>query len=76
VQATRPVTYRLPRPGVSDCWFGCSRAYYYQLDKRLAERGEKLLIRSCAPGRSRGVTLVRFAIMEKYVLSLVEGEAE
>ena len=75
--AIRPVTYRLPKPGTTDPHWGCSRAHYYELDKRLqAERGEKLLIRSCAPGKTRGCTLVVFKVMEAYVLSLLESQGK
>ena len=30
----QPVTYRLPKPGTTDRFFGMSRAWYYAADKR------------------------------------------
>jgi hypothetical protein len=70
----QPITFRLPRQGSTDPFFGCSKAHYYVLDKRLAERGEKLLIHSCAPNKTGGVTLVVYAVMETYVRSLMEAQ--
>jgi hypothetical protein len=63
--ALRPETFRLPRPGRQDQYFGFSRSFYYNAE----DRGLLELIRVIAPGRSRGVTLVRYAD----VLSLVNA---
>jgi hypothetical protein len=70
----QPVTYRLPKPGTTDRFFGMSRAWYYAADKRLAERGERLLIHSCAPGKTRGVTLICYSVMAAHVKSLMEAQ--
>jgi hypothetical protein len=60
-----------------DQFFGCSRSFYYELDKRLqAERGEKLLLHVRAKGKKRGVTLIRFAVMEAFVRSLEAQNGE
>jgi len=70
---TRPETFRLPKPGISDPFSGFSRSFYYALDKRfLAERGEKLLIHICGQGKKRGVTLVPYRKVEAWVRSQME----
>jgi hypothetical protein len=65
--AQRPETYRLPKPGSGDPFWGFSRSFYY--------RGEELgywrLIRIAAPGKSRGVTLIPYAEIEKFVRSQI-----
>ena len=52
----RPETYRLPKPGANDPFFGITRGGYYA--------GEKLgywkLIRVLHPGKTRGTTLIPF----------------
>jgi hypothetical protein len=73
-ETIRPETYRLPKPGTSDPYWGFSRAFYYLLNRRLAERGEKLLIRCCGEGRRRGVTLVRYEVVASYVRSQMEAQ--
>jgi hypothetical protein len=69
--AIRPITFRIPKPGESDPHFGFGRGYYY--------RGEKLgywrLIRVVEPGRTRGLTLIRYAEIEAFVSKKME-EAE
>jgi hypothetical protein len=65
----RPVSFRLPKPGTSDPYWGFSRSYYY--------KGEQLgywkLIRICDEGKERGITLVPFAAVEAFVRSQMEG---
>jgi hypothetical protein len=74
--AFRPETFRLPRPGESDPFWGFSRSFYYALDKRfLAERGEKLLIHICAPGKLRGVTVIPFKAIESFVRAQMEKQS-
>jgi hypothetical protein len=72
----RPETYRLPKPGSGDPFFGCSRSHYYELDKRLRKRGEKFLIHMCDEGKSRGVTLVPYEKMAAIVREAQDGEAK
>jgi hypothetical protein len=62
---TTPETFRLPKPGQQDQHFGFTRSYYYNAE----ERGLLDLIHLKAPGRKRGITLVRYAD----VLNLVNG---
>ena len=72
----RPVTFRVPKPGRHDPYFGFSRSYYYELDKRLRKRGEKFLIHMCDEGKSRGVTLVPYEKMAAIVREAQDGEAK
>jgi hypothetical protein len=60
-----PITFRLPRVGLRDPYFGLSRAWYYgaESDGRLS------LIRLREKGKKRGATLVPTAA----VLALLEG---
>jgi hypothetical protein len=71
---TRPETFRLPKPGVSDPYFGFSRSFYYVLDKRLAERGEKLLIHIRDGGKARGVTLIPYEKVAAFVRAQMEAQ--
>jgi hypothetical protein len=66
----RPVTFRLPKPGVPDPFFGFSRAFYYDGQKR----GYWKLLRICAEGKRRGVTLIPYVAVEKFVRGQMEGE--
>jgi hypothetical protein len=59
----RPVTFRLPKPGAPDPYFGFSRATYYEGQKR----GWWKLLRICAPGKRRGTTLINFREVEAFV---------
>ena len=73
---TRPVTFRLPKPGVSDVYFGFSRSYFYSLDKLFFDEcGEGLLIHVTTEGRTRGVTLVPFDMVEQFVRCLASGQS-
>ena len=66
--AQRPETYRLPKTG-GDPFFGFGRSFYY--------RGEQLgywrLIRIRERGKLRGVTLVPYDAVAKFVRSQMEG---
>ena len=66
--AQRPETFRLPKLG-GDPFFGFGRSFYY--------RGEQLgywrLIRIRERGKLRGVTLVPFDAVAKFVRSQMEG---
>ena len=63
-----PTTFRLPKVGWRDPYFGLSRAWYYkaELDGRIA------LIRLCEKGKKRGTTL----IPSSQVLALLGGVTE
>jgi hypothetical protein len=64
-----PAFFRLPRPGQTDRFFGWSRSFYFAAEKR----GWLKLVRLCAPGRKRGITLIEYAAVEKFVRSQMEG---
>jgi hypothetical protein len=63
LEVARPLTYRLPKPGESDPYFGLSRSFYY--------KGETLgywrLIRIRDKGKDRGITLIPYADVESFV---------
>jgi hypothetical protein len=58
-----PQYFRLPKPGAADAYFGFSRSFYYSGELR----GWWKLVRICDEGRSRGVTMVPFADVLKFV---------
>jgi hypothetical protein len=64
----RPEFFRLPKAG-GDPYFGFGRSYYYE--------GEKLgywrLVRIRERGKSRGVTLVPYDSIAKFVRSQMES---
>jgi len=60
---TRPETFRLPKPGTTDQFFGFSRSFYYVGEQRRYWK----LIRICSENRERGVTLVPFDEVEAFV---------
>jgi len=60
--AIAPETFRLPTIGV-DKHFGCTRSFYYNLEKR----GLIRLIRIRDRGKLRGITLVPYDEMKKIV---------
>ena len=53
---TKPETFRLPKPGQRDPYFGLPRTAFYELEKAGAIR----LIRLRKRGYTRGVTLIPF----------------
>jgi hypothetical protein len=61
----KPEFFRLPRPGISDPFFGFSRSFFYQGEKR----GYWRLIRIRDDGKERGVTLVPYSEVLKFVRS-------
>jgi hypothetical protein len=67
--ALRPETFRLPKDGV-DPFFGLSRSFYYELEKR----GLVRLIRIRKRGRQRGVTLIPFDSVARLVREQMEAE--
>jgi hypothetical protein len=52
--STLPVTFRLPRSGERDPYFGLSRSWFYSAE----ENGRIKLIRLREKGKTRGTTLV------------------
>jgi len=68
----RPETFRLPKPGESDKFFGFSRSWYYAAEAR----GWLQLIRFIEPGRRRGVTLVPFRKVQELVRSQMEAQQD
>jgi len=68
--ATRPEFYRLPRPGVSDAYFGFSRSFYYQLEAR----GLLKLVRIRDEGKLRGVTLIEYSKVAALVRAQMEAQ--
>jgi len=71
ILAQRPETYRLPKAG-GDPFFGLGRSFYY--------RGEQLgywrLLRIRERGKMRGVTLVPYDAVAKFIRSQMEGSAQ
>jgi hypothetical protein len=68
---TRPETYRLPKPGEADRFFGFSRSFYYQLEAR----GLLKLVRIREEGKERGVTLIPYAAVAAFVHTQMEAQA-
>jgi hypothetical protein len=64
----RPVTFRLPKPGAHDPFFGFNRAYYYEGQKR----GYWKFVRICGENKRRGVTLIPYAAVERFIQSQME----
>jgi hypothetical protein len=62
----RPETFRLPRPGQRDPYFGLPRTTYYELEKA----GTIRLIRLRKRGYVRGTTLIPFDQVRAYVFGL------
>lgn len=63
--ALRPDFFRLPKPGLSDPFFGFSRSFYYRLEKR----GALKLFRILDEGKEKGVTLIRYRDVWDFVQS-------
>jgi hypothetical protein len=58
-----PLTFRLPRPGLVDPYFGITRGGYYQGEIA----GWWTLIRLKRPGLTRGTTLVDYDQIAKFI---------
>ena len=65
----RPVTFRLPKPGAPDPFFGFTRAFYYDGQKR----GYWKLLRICGEGKKRGVTLIIYSQVERFIRNQMGG---
>jgi hypothetical protein len=67
--ASRPETFRLPKPkSGGDPFFHLSRSFYYEGE----QRGYWRLIRIRQRGKQRGVTLVPFDAVAQFVRSQME----
>ena len=67
--ASRPEFYRLPRGGGGDQFFGFTRTFYYEGEKR----GYWKLARIRDRGKLRGVTLVPFDAVASFVRKQMDG---
>ena len=65
----RPETFRLPRPGERDPFWGLGRSFYYAAEKA----GDIKLIRLRKRGNIRGVTLVPYDAVAKLVHEAAGG---
>ncbi len=67
--ASRPETFRLPKAAERDPFFGFSRTFYYEGE----HRGYWRLIRIRERGKLRGVTLVPFDAVARFVHSQTDA---
>jgi hypothetical protein len=67
----RPEFFRLPSGGGGDRYFGFTRTFYYEGEKR----GWWKLARIRERGKLRGVTLVPYDAVAAFVRSQMEGRA-
>jgi hypothetical protein len=89
MQATtidKPKTFRLPKPGASDPFFGFSRSYFYHgekrgywklihiLDEEKRDKPRKKVDSRGRPLKQRGITLVPYAAVEAFVKSKMEAQ--
>jgi len=58
-----PVTFRLPRPGTRDPYFGLTRTAFYELERQ----GKVKLTRLVRRGHERGITLVPFKAVARLI---------
>ena len=71
LSASRPETFRLPKPNSGgDPFFHFSRSFYYEGEKR----GYSRLIRIRERGKLRGVTLVPFDAVASFVRKQTESK--
>ena len=68
--AIRPETFRLPKPGVADPYFGFSRSFYYAAEKR----GWLKLVRIRDEGKDRGVTLIPYKDVLRFVQAQMKAQ--
>jgi hypothetical protein len=69
LSASRPETFRLPKAAERDPFFGFSRAFYYEGE----QRGWWKLVRLRQRGKLRGVTLVPFDAVARFVRNQLEA---
>ena len=75
---TPPITFRLPRVGTTDPFFGCARTFWNARVLPNAGNNFKPPIRSVVvaqPGAKRGVRLIVFASARSYVEELAASQA-
>jgi hypothetical protein len=73
LSASRPETFRLPKPNSGgDPYFHFTRSYYYEGE----QRGYWRLIRIRERGKQRGVTLVPYDQVAAFVHKQIEGDNE
>jgi hypothetical protein len=63
LSASRPETFRLPKAAERDPFFGFSRAFYYEGE----QRGYWRLIRIRERGKQRGITLIPFDAVARFI---------
>ena len=68
VATIKPETFRLPRPGERDPYFGLPRTTFYELEKA----GIIRLVRLRKRGNIRGITLIPFDQVLTYLRGLGE----
>jgi hypothetical protein len=68
--ALRPEFFRLPKPGVADPHFGFSRSFYYTLEAR----GLLKLVRIRDQGKERGVTLIPYRDVKRFVQAQMKAQ--
>lgn len=61
---SRPETFRLPKSGERDPYFGMARSFWYAAEAE----GRIELVRVRSRGKARGVTLVPFAAARALIL--------
>jgi hypothetical protein len=66
----RPECFRLPSGGGGDRYFGFSRTFYYEGEKR----GYWKLVRIRDRGKMRGITLVPYDAVAAFVRKQMEGK--
>lgn len=69
LSASRPETFRLPKTG-GDPFFGFSRSFYYEGE----QRGYWRLIRIRERGKQRGVTLIPFDVVARFVREQMQAD--
>jgi hypothetical protein len=67
-EASRPEFYRLPRGGGGDPYFGFTRTFYYEGEKR----GYWRLVRLRQRGKLRGVTLIPYDAVSAFMRKQME----
>ena len=69
LSASRPETFRLPKAAERDPFFGFSRAFYYEGE----QRGYWRLIRIRERGKQRGITLIPFDAVARFIRKQMDG---
>ena len=75
---TPPVTFRLPRVGTTDPFFGCARTFWNARVLPNASNNFKPPVRSIVvsqPGAKRGIRLIRFDSATAYFDALAASQS-